>query len=62
MSTISIINHMIYVVESYIYYKKQVVVKINILEILSNPSQLDKLIDAFNHAKKQNFPSNPYLL
>lgn len=53
---------MIYVVESYIYYKKQVVVKINILEILSNPSQLDKLIDAFNHAKKQNFPSNPYLL
>ena len=53
MRNIQIIQYMISVVENYIYEKKRVSVTINPISILSSQDQLDKLIDAYNHVKRQ---------
>ena len=55
-----IILHMANFVESYIYEMKGVIVSINITKVLTEQDELNKLIDAFNHAKKQNFTGNIY--
>lgn len=53
MRQLQIILHMVNVVERYIYKMKGVQVNIRVNDILNNERQLNMLIDAFNHVKKE---------
>ena len=53
MRQLQIILHMANVVEGYIYKMKGVQINIRVNEILNNERQLNMLIDAFNHVKKE---------
>ena len=55
MRQLQIILHMANVVESYIYKMKGVQVNIRVNDILNNKHQLNMLIDAFNHVKKEGY-------
>jgi len=55
MNTQGIILHMISVVEDYIYKMKGVRVSINTIAIMISQDQLEKLIDAFNHVKSEEY-------
>ena len=50
--------HMAEVVTNYIYQMKGVRVNLRMGEILMNEDQVNKLIDAFNHIKKQGYYGN----
>ena len=52
---IQIVLHMIDVVERYIFFKKGIRVSIDHAQIFMYPDQLNKLIDAFNHIKKEGY-------
>ena len=52
---IQIVLHMIDVVERYIFLKKGIRVSIDQAPIFMYPEQLNKLIDAFNHIKKEGY-------
>jgi len=58
MRQMQIIKHMIDVVENYIYIKKNVYIHIDMNRILVEQRQLDMLIDAFNHVKKEGYYGN----
>lgn len=53
MNQIRIIQYMVSVVENYIYEKKRVEVSLNLFQILNDSRQLNMLIDAYNHIKKE---------
>ena len=55
MNQQGIILHMIAVVEDYIYQRKSVRVSIDPMRIFFYPDQLNKLIDAFNHVKREGY-------
>lgn len=58
MNHIPIVMHMAEVVTNYIYKMKGVRVNLRMGEILMNEDQVNKLIDAFNHVKKQGHYGN----
>jgi len=53
MRMLAITAEMIKTVEFYIYKMKGQRVKIDINQIINDERQMNMLIDAFNHAKKQ---------
>ena len=53
MNNIPIVMHMAEVVVNYIHQKKGVWINLRIGEIITSEDQTNKLIDAFNHIKKQ---------
>lgn len=55
MNQQAIILHMIAVVEDYIYQRKSIRVSIDPMRIFFYPDQLNKLIDAFNHVKREGY-------
>lgn len=58
MKQLQIILHMANIVESYIYKMKGVQINIRVTEIINNERQLNMLIDAFNHVKKEGYYGN----
>ena len=53
MNQLPILMHMADVVVNYIYQMKGVRINLRIGEIITSEDQINKLIDAFNHIKKQ---------
>ena len=53
MNQLPILMHMADVVVNYIYQMKGVRINLRIGEIITSEDQVNKLIDAFNHIKKQ---------
>ncbi len=58
MNHIPIVMHMAEVVVNYIHQKKGVWINLRIGEIITSEDQTNKLIDAFNHIKKQGYYGN----
>ena len=58
MNQLPILMHMADVVVNYIYRMKGVRINIRIGEIITSEDQTNKLIDAFNHIKKQGHYGN----
>lgn len=56
MRQIQIIQYMIQVVQNYILDKKGQRVGIDVMQIINNERQINMLIDAYNHIKKE-YPS-----
>jgi hypothetical protein len=54
MRQIQIIQYMAQVVCNYIYDKKGQTININLMQIINNERQINMLIDAYNHIKKDN--------
>ena len=54
MRQIRIIRYMAQVVCNYIYDKKGATVTINLMQIINDERQINMLIDAYNHIKKDN--------
>ena len=58
MNQLPILMHMADVVVNYIYQMKGVRINLRIGEIITSEEQVNKLIDAFNHIKKQGYYGN----
>ena len=54
MRKIQIIQYMAQVVCNYIFEKKGAMISINLMQIINNERQINMLIDAYNHIKKDN--------
>jgi len=58
MNKLPILMHMAEVVVNYIYQMKGARINLRIGEIITSEDQINKLIDAFNHIKKQGHYGN----
>lgn len=54
MMQIQIIQYMAQVVCDYLYEEKGAMISINLMQIINDKRQINMLIDAYNHIKKDN--------